>query len=66
MNWNKLLGSAKRLALRAAQREIARILAKAEAVPGLTAEAADAGVILSGKNLKARAVSDPNVRDLAQ
>jgi hypothetical protein len=66
MKFEKLMARAKRLAVKVAQREIERILAKAELVPGVSAEPTSEGVILSGKNLKARAVSDPAVRDVAR
>jgi hypothetical protein len=66
MNWNRLLDKAKQIALRAVGREIERILAKADAIPGVKAEAADEGVILSGKKLKSRSVADPQVRDIAR
>ncbi len=66
MNWNALLNKAKRIALRAAGSEIERILARAEKIPGVSAEAVDEGVVLSGKGLGSRAITDPQVRDVAQ
>ncbi len=66
MAFEKLMAQAKRLALRLAKREIDRILAKAEQVPGVRAEATDEAVVLSGKGLKSRAVSDPSLRDVAR
>jgi hypothetical protein len=65
MRFEKLLKHAARLALKVAQREIERILAK-HAPEGVKVEASDEGVAISGKELKARVVSDPDVRNIAR
>ncbi len=66
MAFGQLIKFAKRRALELARREIDRILEKANAVPGVEAEASDAGVVLKGKKLKKRTVSDPLVRDISR
>lgn len=66
MAFENLLKQAKRLALALARKEIERILARAEATLGVEAEATDEGVVLTGNNLKSRAVNDPQVRDVAR
>lgn len=66
MNWTKLLAKAKHLALKLAGREIDRILAKTDRPADVTASPVEGGVAFDGPNLKARAVSDPAIRDLAR
>ena len=66
MAFENLLGHAKRLALQLVGREIERILAKGDLPKDVTAEATPEGVVLSGKKLKRRAVTDPRVRDVAR
>ena len=70
MKFDKILSFAKRTALKLVAREIARILAKAD-VPKDVAkdvklEALEDGVALEGKDLKARAVTDAAVRNIAR
>ncbi len=66
MKLDKLLAAAKQIALQLAKREIDRILAKAEQVPGVQAQATEEGVVLTGKDIASRAVIDPQVRDIAR
>ena len=66
MAFETLIAKAKRLALRLAAKEIERILAKDDLPKDVTAEATPDGVVLSGKRLKRRAVTDPRVRDVAR
>ncbi len=63
---DRLLSRAKRAALKLAKREIERILAKPDLPAGVSMTASDDGVILTGKGLKSRAVTDPAVRDIAR
>jgi hypothetical protein len=66
MKFEKLLMRAKRIALRLAQREIERILAKEDLPKDIKLEATDEGVVMTGRNLKARSVSDESVRNIAR
>lgn len=66
MAFDTILKAAKRIGLRLAKREIERIIAKQDLPKGVTAEATPEGVVLSGKKLKRRAVTDPKVRDIAR
>lgn len=62
----KLLSKAKRAALKLAKREIERILAKPDLPAGVAVTASEDGVMLEGKTVKSRAVTDPSVRDIAR
>lgn len=64
--FKSLLKKAARLALKLADREIDRIIAKKDRPADVSATRGDAGVILEGPDLKARAVTDPAVRDAAR
>jgi hypothetical protein len=66
MKFEKLLMRVKRIALRIAQREIERILAKEGLPKDVKLEATDEGVTMTGRNLKARSVSDDAVRNIAR
>lgn len=61
-----LLKKAARLALRLADKEIDRILAKTDRPADVSATRADEGVSLEGPQLRERAVTDPAVRDVAR
>ncbi len=63
MKFEKLLERAKRMALKLAQREIARILAKQDLPKDVKLSAADDGVAVEGRKLKSRFIFDPEVRD---
>jgi hypothetical protein len=63
---SKLFDFAKRTALKLAAREIARILAKADLPKDVSVEALESGVVVKGKNIKARTVTEPAVRDIAR
>ena len=64
--FKSLLKKAARLALKLADREIDRILAKTDRPADVTATRIEAGVVLEGPALKERAVTDPAVRDAAR
>ena len=64
--FKSLLKKAARLALKLADREIDRILAKTDRPADVTAARTDTGVVLEGPALKERAVADPAVRDAAR
>lgn len=64
--FKSLLKKAARLALRLADREIERIIAKTDRPADVHAERDEKGVALSGPNLKARAVTEQAVRDAAR
>ncbi len=66
MKLDKILGFAKRTALKLAAREIARILAKSDRPKDVSVQAVDGGIAVEGKNLKARTVTDAAVRDIAR
>jgi hypothetical protein len=66
MKFEKLLARAKRIALKLAQREIACILAKTDRPADVKVSASEDGVALEGRNLKARVVTDPSVRNIAR
>ncbi len=66
MKFEKLLLRAKRIALRIAKREIERILTKEDLPKDVKLEATDDGVVMTGRNLKARSVSDEAVRNIAR
>lgn len=66
MTFEKLLEIGKRLALRLVAREIDRILAKGDRPKDVTAEANEQGVVLTGRKLKRRAITDPAIRDAAR
>jgi hypothetical protein len=66
MKFDKLFAKAKRAGLKLAKREIERILAKPDRPKGVTMTASEDGVVLEGKALKSRAVTDPAVRDIAR
>ncbi len=64
--FKSLMKKAARLALKLADREIDRILAKTDRPADVNATRTDAGVVLEGPALKERAVTDPAVRDAAR
>ncbi len=66
MKFEKLIERAKRMALKLAQREIARILAKQDLPKDMKVGPAEGGVALEGKKLKSRFVTDPKVRDVTR
>ncbi len=66
MKFDKLLSFAKRIALKLAARQIERILAKADHPKDVTLERTDSGVAIEGKDLKARTVTDADVRNIAR
>jgi hypothetical protein len=66
MKFEKLLARAKRIALKLAQREIERILAKKDVPTGVKVSATEEGVALEGRDLKARVVTDPAVRNITR
>ncbi len=43
-----------------------RILASADLPPGVTAQATDQGILLSGKRLRRRMIDDPRIRNIAR
>lgn len=61
----KLTAAADRLAAEAVERQINR-LAQTQPPPGVTVEAKDAGLILTGKNLRRRMLNDPNLRNFGR
>ena len=66
MAFETLLAKGKRLALRLVAKEIDRILAKSDRPKGVSAEATEQGVVLKGRKLKRRAITDPSIRNAAR
>jgi len=64
--FKSLLKKAGRIALQLADREIDRILAKTDRPTDVTAEKSASGVVLTGRKLRQRAVTDPAIRDAAR
>jgi hypothetical protein len=61
----KLTPAANQRAVDAVRHQIDR-LAQTPTPPGVTAEAANDGVILSGKNLRRRMLTDPSLRNFGR
>lgn len=61
----KLTAAVDRLAAEAVEHQINR-LAQTQPPPGVTVEATDAGLILTGKNLRRRMLNDPNLRNFGR
>jgi phage terminase large subunit-like protein len=61
----KLHSAAERRAADAVTRQIDRLVRTATP-PGVTAEATDGGIVLSGKNLRRRILSDANLRNFGR
>jgi hypothetical protein len=66
INFDRLMKKAGRIALKVVRREIDRILAKPDLPKDVKLETTDEGIKLEGKALKSRAVSDPQVRNIAR
>jgi hypothetical protein len=61
----KLTPAANRRAAIAVAKQLGR-LAKTPAPPGVTVEATDSGITLSGKHLRRRMLSDPDLRNFGR
>lgn len=61
----KLTAAVDRLAAEAVEKQINR-LAQTQPPPGVTVEATDVGLILTGKNLRRRMLNDPNLRNFGR
>lgn len=66
MKFEKLIERAKRMALKLAQREIARILERQDLPKDVKLSPTEGGVRLAGKKLKSRIITDAKVRDVAR
>ena len=63
--FEKLNAAVERSAADAVSRQITRLATKPKP-PGVSAEAGDDGIILSGKRLRRRYITDPNLRNFAR
>ena len=63
--FEKLNAAVERSAADAVSRQIARLATK-PTPPGVSADASDDGIILSGKRLRRRYITDPNLRNFAR
>ena len=66
MAFENLLAKGRRLALWLVAKEIERILAKGDRPKDVTAEASAEGVVLKGRKLKRRAVTEAAIRNAAR
>ena len=63
--FEKLNAAVERSAADAVSRQITRLAAK-PTPPGVSAEASDDGITLSGKRLRRRYITDPNLRNFVR